>query len=240
MTRSGTRSTAIPRGKVVLFGATIGVEVYHHLLTWDSPWEVVGFTVNERFLPGPEFLGLPLVPFERLEDTFPPDSCRLGIPITYHHRANHLRAERFEEARQRGYQFIHHVCSKASTWDDLVVGGNSFVHEGVTIQPGVRIGEDVIVAPGALIGHHCTLMDHSFIGPGSAVLGTSSVGRYCVIGANATIRDGVRIGEAAIVGAGALITKDVPPGTVFVAPPAEQVPGTSDELAFLFGPVSGG
>jgi len=43
------------------------------------------------------------------------------------------------------------------------------------------------------------------------------------IGANATIVCGVTIGEKAMVGAGAIVTKDVPPGSLVVGNPAKVI-----------------
>ena len=43
------------------------------------------------------------------------------------------------------------------------------------------------------------------------------------IGANATVLPGVRLGEGAIVGAGAVVTSDVPPGTLVLGVPARVI-----------------
>ena len=43
------------------------------------------------------------------------------------------------------------------------------------------------------------------------------------IGANATILAGVRIGKAAVIGAGAVVTRDIPSGTVWAGVPARQL-----------------
>jgi galactoside O-acetyltransferase len=43
------------------------------------------------------------------------------------------------------------------------------------------------------------------------------------IGANATILPGVRVGRGAVVGAGAVVTRDVEPGSVVMGVPARVV-----------------
>ena len=56
-----------------------------------------------------------------------------------------------------------------------------------------------------------------------------NIGRDARIGANATLLPGVRIGARALVGAGAVVTRDVPPGTLVVGNPARATK-TLDEL----------
>ena len=54
------------------------------------------------------------------------------------------------------------------------------------------------------------------------------VGRGCSIGANATILPGIRIGADAVVGAGAVVTRDVKPGTVVAGNPAVEINRTEN------------
>ncbi len=42
------------------------------------------------------------------------------------------------------------------------------------------------------------------------------------IGANATILGGITIGENCLIAAGSVVTKDTPPGTLWVGNPARQ------------------
>jgi acetyltransferase-like isoleucine patch superfamily enzyme len=65
------------------------------------------------------------------------------------------------------------------------------------------------------------------------VLGDSTVEPYCIIGANATVRTGVTVAAGCIIGAGALITRNTRPGSVYLAPGSELLPGSSAELSAL-------
>lgn len=55
------------------------------------------------------------------------------------------------------------------------------------------------------------------------------IGRDCWICSGAIINPGVTIGDRSIVAAGAVVTKDVPPGSVVAGVPAVQI-RTSDEV----------
>jgi acetyltransferase-like isoleucine patch superfamily enzyme len=60
--------------------------------------------------------------------------------------------------------------------------------------------------------------------------------RHARLGANVTLLPGVTIGEGALVGAGAVVTKDVPPGQVFVGNPARFLRNV-DDLRDQIGPL---
>ena len=48
------------------------------------------------------------------------------------------------------------------------------------------------------------------------------IAKRASIGSNATIMGGITIGENAIIGAGAVVTRDVTPGTIVVGVPARE------------------
>ena len=121
---TGTRNTA-PR-KVVLYGREELARLVCYCLTHDSPFEVAGFTVAEAEMPaggdpGENLFGLPLIPFEKVEDRFPPDSHDLLVAIGPH-RVNGPRAARFAEGRDKGYGFASYISSGAHLWPDLEIG----------------------------------------------------------------------------------------------------------------------
>lgn len=218
--------------KVVIFGNEPFAEMNHFYLTRDSPHEVAAFTVDGAYVKQPELLGCPVVPFEEVARHYPPEEYLMAVPIGLK-RVNQLRAEKFREAQAKGYQLVSYVSSRAVTWPDLVVGTNCFVYESAVIKPFARIGSDVIMEAGSVVGHHTEIQDHCFLGPHSVVLGDSVVEPYCIIGANAMVRAGVTVATGCIIGAGAVITRNTRPGSVYLAPASELVPGSSAELSAL-------
>lgn len=48
----------------------------------------------------------------------------------------------------------------------------------------------------------------------------TTIGRYAIVFSNAVVYPGVTIGEGALIGAGSVVTKDVPPWTVYGGVPA--------------------
>jgi len=84
------------------------------------------------------------------------------------------------------------------------------------IPAGVTIEDDVIIGPGV----HFT---HEFPPVPRADWAPIVVKQGAMIGTKAIIMPGVTVGEKAIVGAGAVVTKNVPPGEVWVGNPARKL-----------------
>jgi sugar O-acyltransferase (sialic acid O-acetyltransferase NeuD family) len=146
---------------------------------------------------------------------------------------NKLRAEKYYEAKAKGYQLISYVSSKATTWPGLVIGENSFIYENTVIKPFAEIGNNVIIEAGCAIGHHTIIKDHCFLGPHTAILGEVTVEPYCVFGANSTVRETITIAIECIIGAGAVITRNTREQSVYLGKPAELLPGSSSDLSSL-------
>jgi UDP-2-acetamido-3-amino-2,3-dideoxy-glucuronate N-acetyltransferase len=104
----------------------------------------------------------------------------------------------------------------------VVIGDRCKVEAFAFIPSGVTIEDEVFVGP-----HVCFTNDHVPRAVGDWSVVPTIVKKGASIGANATIICGVTIGENALVGAGAVVTKDVPPGTVVVGNPARPV-GAAD------------
>jgi sugar O-acyltransferase (sialic acid O-acetyltransferase NeuD family) len=214
---------------VVLFGIGDFAQVACEYLRRDSPHDVVAFTVNERYIESPQLLGLPVVPFESLEQTHPPAECAMFVAVGFS-GVNRTRRTLYEEARGRGYELISYVSSQSFHLGDLELGDNSFVFEANVIQPFVKIGSNVILWSGNHIGHHTKIADHCFIASHVVISGNVRIGEETFVGVNATFRDGVQVAPRCVIGAGALIMKDTEEGGVYSVAGTEPRPKKSWEL----------
>lgn len=101
------------------------------------------------------------------------------------------------------------------------IQSHSFVCEGVTIEDEVFVGHGVLFindkAPRA------TTDDGRLQGADDWELVPTVVERRASLGSGAVILAGVRIGADALVGAGAVVTRDVPAGSVVAGVPARAV-----------------
>jgi sugar O-acyltransferase (sialic acid O-acetyltransferase NeuD family) len=199
---------------VVIFGTGDFAQVARAYLDSDSDCRVVSFTVDDSYVGDGRFDGLPVVPFERLEDTFPMESHAMFIAIGFS-RVNRARADVYDRCKARGYELISYVNSRASVFGNVELGDNCFIFEENVIQPFVRIGNNVIVWSGNHIGHHSRIGDHTFIASHAVISGGVTIGDRCFVGVNATFRDGVTVAPDCVIGAAALIMKDTVEGAVY-------------------------
>lgn len=81
----------------------------------------------------------------------------------------------------------------------------------------VEIGDNFISAPGSkILAHDASL----FLYSREYRCEKTVIGNNVFLGANAVVLPGVTIGDGAIIGAGSVVTKDIPPFTVYAGNPA--------------------
>lgn len=215
--------------RIVIFGTGSFAQVAHVYLSKDSPYEVVAFTATEEHIKAPTLSGLQVVPFEHLEETFPPDTYAMFVAVGYS-EANRGRTEIYHAARSKGYELISYTNSQAVRWDGIEVGDNCFIFENNVLQPFVRIGNNVVMWSGNHIGHHTSIGDNCFIASHAVISGHVTIGNNCFIGVNATIRDGITVAHECVIGAGAVILRDTISKGVYKGVETAPASVTSDKL----------
>ncbi|HEX7243404.1 MAG TPA: acetyltransferase [Longimicrobiaceae bacterium] len=216
--------------KLVVFGNGPAARMAHYYFDRDSEYEVAAFAVDRAYLGGAEeHLGLPLVPFEEVAERYPPSGHDLFVAMGYA-RMNRARAEKYAEAKAKGYRLASYVSTSCTWLADDPPGDNTMVMEDNTIQPFVRIGSNVVLWSGNHVGHESVIGDHCFLTSHVVVSGFVRVGDYSFLGVNATIRDGVTLAPETLVGAGAVITRDTVERGVYVPPRSVLLDRRSDEI----------
>jgi len=191
---------------VIIFGTKQFAELAYYYLKNDSKYDVVSFTVNKEFIKEETFQGLPIVPFENIETIYPPDKYKLFAPMSGK-GLNKIREKIYKEGKDKGYNFISYISSKATVLTDNI-GENCFILEDNTIQPFVKIGNNCVLWSGNHIGHHSQIDDHVLFTSHVVLSGNCTVKSYSWFGVNCTIRDNVLINEGTVIAMSACITKD--------------------------------
>lgn len=215
---------------IVIFGAGDIAELAHFYFSTEAGRTVAAFTVDRDFLPsGQEICGLPVVPWEDVDATYPPEDHDLFVAVSYA-QLNQLRAAKVAEARSKGYTLSSYVSRRATILTQYPIGENAFILEDNTIQPFVRIGRNVTLWSGNHIGHHAVIEDDCFITSHVVISGGVRIGARSFIGVNSTLRDHITIGEDCIVGAGSILLASAEPKSVFRAEGTHRSPVPSNRL----------
>ncbi len=208
--------------KVVIFGLRDFASLAHFYLEHDSEHEVVAFSVTRKYLPEERtFEGLPVVPFEEVENIYGPSEFHFFAPMS-HRKMNRVRESVYHQIKEKGYQLISYVSSKATVFPSAQIGENCFILEDNTIQPFTPIGNNVMMWSGNHIGHHGTIKDHVLFTSHVVLSGHCIVDPYCFFGVNSTIRDFTHIAEGSLIAMGACVTKDTEPWGVYSGLPAKK------------------
>ena len=198
---------------LIIFGTAEIAELAHFYFTNDSDYEVVAFTVDDEFVDDDSLLGLPVIPFSEIANEFPPEENAMHVALSYS-KLNQLRQEKYEQVKGVGYKLASYICSKSVTWSDLEIGDNCFVLENQTIQPTVKIGNNVMLWSGNHIGHGTVIRDHAYISSHVVIAGHCDIGQRCFLGVNSTIKDFVTLGDDCFVAMDASIVNDLEDGVV--------------------------
>jgi sugar O-acyltransferase (sialic acid O-acetyltransferase NeuD family) len=215
--------------RLVIFGAGDIARLAHYYFTRDSEHQVAAFTVDQKYLKQESFLELPMVAFEGVAKLYPPQDYKMFVALSYA-KMNRLRAEKYYQAKGLGYDLVSYVSSRCSLLTDYPAGDNCFILEDNTIQPFVKIGNNVTLWSGNHIGHDSIIDDHCFLASHIVVSGHVHIHSYCFIGVNATLRNSITIARETLIGAGAVIMKDTVERGVYLPERAKLFSKSSSEI----------
>ena len=218
--------------KLIIFGCGRGADVAARYFACDTAHEVCAFTVEKPYLARNQFRGLPLVDFDAVEHQFPPGDFQMFIPLGFQ-KMNHLRAQKYLSAKNKGYACASYVSSKVVSHDALRVGENCFILENNTINFDVQIGNNVVMWSACQIGDQSVIGDHVWISSHAALSGEVTVEDYSFLGVNCTVSNYVTIARQSYIGAGAFISQDTAENGVYVVEGTKRFKMASDQFLGL-------
>ena len=195
--------------KLVIFGDRDFAELAYEYFTHDSEYEVVAFAVGSDYITKKKFCGLPVVSFEEVENEYPPSKYEMYVAVVYG-EINRLRARICKQAKKKGYDLASYISSRCFKWHNVEIGEHCFIFEDNTLQPFVKIGNNVVLWSGNHIGHSSVIKDNVFISSHVVVSGFCEIGENTFLGVNSAIGNHLKVGKECWVGQGAIISKNIP------------------------------
>jgi sugar O-acyltransferase (sialic acid O-acetyltransferase NeuD family) len=198
---------------LIIFGIRDFAELAFEYFTHDSDYEVVAFTVDQKYLVEKTYRGKPVVPFETIEQAYDPQQHYFYAALSYRN-LNRNRAEKYLSFKQKGYKPASYISSHLFKWHNVELGEHNFIFEDNTLQPFVKIGNNNILWSGNHIGHGTIIHDNVFITSHVVVSGYCEIGDNTFLGVNSTLANDTKIGARCWVNHGAIMSGKIPDGSL--------------------------
>ncbi|GHU78614.1 hypothetical protein FACS1894188_13580 [Clostridia bacterium] len=175
-------------------------------------------------------MGLPVVPFDCVENEYSPVDFEIYIATGYN-GMNKLRRDKFYEAKEKGYKLPNWIHPSASMYSESIGEGN-LIFENVQLGIDCAIGNGNIFLPSALISHHTRVEDFNYFAPRAALAGDCKVGNNCFFGINCTVINGLTISDYTLIGAGVCLSMCTSAGDVILPALSRKAEGRNSSEYF--------
>lgn len=115
------------------------------------------------------------------------------------------------------------IAPTSSIGVEALIGQGSLVAHHAHVGPAARIGVGVILNTGSIVEHDCRVDDFTHVSVHATIAGRSKIGQRCMIGAGATVIDGIAICDDVVIGAGAAVIKTIAEPGIYVGVPARKI-----------------
>lgn len=123
----------------------------------------------------------------------------------------------------KGLIYVNLIHPLVYLSDNVNMGEGIIVGPYTVISTNVYIGDHVTINPQCGIGHDVKIDSYSTLYWNVNLAGFTYVEKGVEIGSKAFVKQNIKIGHESIIGAGAVVTKDVNPGSKVVGVPAREI-----------------
>ncbi len=218
--------------KVIIFGTSIFSLVAYQTIVQEGLAEVVGFTLNEKYIQDTKLEGLNVYPFECLSNNFPMNDYKILIALGYK-KMNDNRKAVYEKCKELSYN-IYTLISKRAQVYTKEIGEGCIILPAAFVGPYVSIGKSVILWNNVSVCHHNRIGDFTHIAGGTTIGGETIIGSNCFVGMNCTLKNGIEVGDRTFIGANSYMSQNTEGGLGFVGNPATNPRGAKSDLMIKF------
>ncbi len=184
-------------------------------------YDVLGFVDSNPALHGRRVDGLEVLgPPEMLTSLHK----RHGVSRTIVGVGNNgARRALAEQVQSWGFSLVNAIHPSANLAGNVTLGQNLVIAAGALVCAHCQIGDSAILNTGCIIDHESWIGTATHICPGARLAGRVAVESGAFVGIGATIIQGLRIGYESTIGAGAVVIHDVAPMSTVVGVPARPI-----------------
>jgi len=155
---------------IIIFGTNDLAELAHFYFINELRFDhndpfPVAFTVNKEYITNPIFQNLPVVPFEELEEKYPPKNYKLFAPIA----DNNL------------------ILEDNTLQPFTPIGNNVVLWSGNHIGHHSTIDDTVFFTSHVVMSGHCHIKKGSFVGVNACIRDGVTIGENCIIGMGSVV-----------------------------------------------------
>jgi UDP-perosamine 4-acetyltransferase len=136
---------------------------------------------------------------------------------------NRTRVQYARMLADAGFSLIRAIHPSASVAKTATIGENVVIAAGAVVCTDVTIGDSAIINTNAVVDHECAVGAGAHVCPGALLAGRVRLGELAFVGLGAKVIQCLTVGDRAIVGAGAVVLSDVPADATAVGVPARVV-----------------
>lgn len=133
-----------------------------------------------------------------------------------------------ERCLDDGINFIEVRAKNVVELDEVIIGPGAILCPFVVLGSNIKIGKFFHANLFSYVEHDCIIGDYVTFAPGVKCNGNVHIEDDVYVGSGAIIKQGnlnepLHIGRGSVIGMGAVVTKNVPAGSVVVGNPAKQI-----------------
>ena len=205
---------------VVIVGAGGHGRVVLEILRRAGTHTPIGFIDADTSRAGTQLDGLPILgPVNMLPKLRRQDVRGAIIAIG----DNRVRATYAELVLQSSLELVNAIHPAAIVSPTVRMGVNIVIAAGSIVGTDVHLAESAIVNTGAIVDHECRIGQAVHVSPGVVLAGRVQVEEGAFIGIGARVIPCMKVGSHSTIGAGAVVIEDVPAHATVVGVPGRVV-----------------
>ena len=204
---------------LIIFGDTPFAERLFRYISIEAKDKVIAFTQEKSYISRKEIQGIPVVPFEEIDEHFNEDfEIIIGIGYT---QMNQLKKKIYKMCKEKKYKVGTYISSNAIVYSSEF-GEGCFIAPGSIVGPGCKLGVCNYLESSVVLSHDNSLGNFNFLST-NVVLGEfSKIINNCFVGLHSTIRDDICITSYSLIGSSTNVLKSIEvENCVYVGNPAK-------------------